>query len=878
MPRLTDIWTLIEVDPRGLLTLLALAVAALALGRLLAGGLRALPVHDWTERGLVWVLVGGIAFSWTGTFLATLGLFRWWAVLLGLIVIVLLARRTLRGDRAGEISAAPLPPTPRLAVWAVLVLLAVALWTFARPAESFFLVDDSAVYTLGGIVLAREGDLMSRVASFWPATAEFARPFYVHNLSGTMSRFYGPFYQYFLAAPALEIGFLPLPKIWSALATWLLGPARATWSTPLFGVLGLATLYGLIRRAVSWQAALLATLLLGISLPQIWFSRYPISDMYAQATMLGGLYLALLARQNRAHTDLARQMAFWSAACLALWSLIRLEAVVLLPLLIIVLLAGWGWKSWSAQGYARTWLAAMALFSAAGWSISIAVNRYYLFDHSLGILNSRMTQRAMYAAVLLLLGSALAYRLRQHFLRSLHRRTGQIGRWLTLAMACVWVGSALAGLGMVFKGDIADSVPGWLAFYLSPLGVWLGIAGILWLTWRQFSDGHDNPELTALLLISGFLLILYSVNPRVAHWQPWGVRRLMPMILPALALGAGALLAWALQLRARRAVWGGRAWLAFGIAVPCLLAQVALEVRAARPILFHRELGGYAAQLQVIAAALPRDALLLFDDGETARGLPHAFELWLGYPSLALQDAPAGSAEVMLDTLIEKAQAENRPVLLVVTDGDLGWFSEKWDFVSRGVQQIEAAVLRPSNGRPPEIEDIVPRSYTMDLYEIVPRSENRAASSFALNASVGSYPYLRDGFYGWDQGAEGRIARWTDGSGSIVLPWPETDLAQPADICLKFALSGGRPESLPATRLTIQVEGVSVYDGALPKDFAPHDVRVVVEQVQNENLDELEVELVSTTWDTSAVGDGRTLGVLFYDLEVLPVAMCPVAQ
>jgi hypothetical protein len=177
MPRLTDIWTLIEVDPRGLLTLLALAVAALALGRLLAGGLRALPVHDWTERGLVWVLVGGIAFSWTGTFLATLGLFRWWAVLLGLIVIVLLARRTLRGDRAGEISAAPLPPTPRLAVWAVLVLLAVALWTFARPAESFFLVDDSAVYTLGGIVLAREGDLMSRSRHSGPQRLSSRDPF-----------------------------------------------------------------------------------------------------------------------------------------------------------------------------------------------------------------------------------------------------------------------------------------------------------------------------------------------------------------------------------------------------------------------------------------------------------------------------------------------------------------------------------------------------------------------------------------------------------------------------------------------------------------------------------------------------------------------------
>ena len=357
MPTLSEVGALAALDWRGVVTLLGILAGLLALGWLLAGRLASLSVHSTGERGLVWLLVGTVGFSWVGVILAALRLFRWWALLLALLGAILVARRVIRDNESGTASSPT--PTPKLAAWAVLAVLGIALWLFARPAQSYFLVDDSAVYTLGGIILARDGSLLTKTGEVLPVTADFARSFYVHNQSGTLSRFYGPFYQYLIGTPELELGFLPLPKVWSALMVWLLGATYATWATPLFGVLGLATLYGFARRTVGWQAALISALLLTVSLPQIWFARYPISEMYAQATLWGAFYLALLARTEHGDRRLARQLAFWSAACLALWSVTRLESVVLLPLLAVVLLVGWGRVAWSQDGHARTWLATL---------------------------------------------------------------------------------------------------------------------------------------------------------------------------------------------------------------------------------------------------------------------------------------------------------------------------------------------------------------------------------------------------------------------------------------------------------------------------------------------------------------------------------------
>ena len=300
---------------------LALLAATIAAGRLLAGSLARVQTHSFLERLLLYWLLGLVALSWVGTILAAMGSFRWWLVLA--MVLLLAAWTAWRNRRPIQAPAAePVPsPTPWPAGLLIIVVLSGAGWLFARPAESYMLTDDSSVYTIAGIVLAREGTLTFEPALFYnyddlSATGDYWDPSAVHpesiwvsrkdylrqfgevEMAGVFSRHYGPFFQWTIARQTLEIGFLPLPKVWIALVTWLFGPGRATWSVPFLGLTAMAGLYGLMRRTLGWPAALGTVLLLVTSLPQIWFSRVPMSEAPTQALLMAGLYLAVLARKQ----------------------------------------------------------------------------------------------------------------------------------------------------------------------------------------------------------------------------------------------------------------------------------------------------------------------------------------------------------------------------------------------------------------------------------------------------------------------------------------------------------------------------------------------------------------------------------------------------
>ena len=240
-----------------------------------------------------------------------------------------------------------------------------------------------------------------------------------------------------------------------------------------------------------------------------------------------------------------------------------------------------------------------------------------------------------------------------------------------------------------------------------------------------------------------------------------------------------------------------------------------------------------------------------------------------------------GEGEVVVDDLIERALSEDRPVYLVITDGDLAWWPERWQFVNQGARRIDTTVVRACVGRPPNATDIFERSFWLDLYDILPTDEGvggQAASRWPkVSTGPGSYPYLRGGFYGWDQGVDGRIARWTRGAGLVVLPWPGDDVAVDVDFCLQIDVAGGRPAEEEAPRLVVEVEGVALFNEALSKDYASRRLTIPVRSLHNQNAPDLEIRLLSGTWNPSEYTehrDQRELGVLLYGIELAPLGEC----
>jgi len=587
-------------------------------------------------------------------------------------------------------------PTPWPALLLVVVLLGGAAWLFARPAESYLLTDDSAVYTLGGIVLAREGKLpfepadiyqfddLSVEGGFWDPAAvqtgdvwlsrkDFLRQFGEIDMAGVFSRHYGPFYQWTLARQTLEIGFLPLPKVWIAFGVWLFGPGRATWATPFLGLTGIAALYGIVRRTLGWKSALAASLLLAVSLPQVWFSRLPISEIPTQALLLAGLYLAIMARHEAADPHAARPLAIWSALGLGSLAILRFEGLPLLAALEVLVWLFWR-RSHMSRDITRLWLGVLTISGLCGFAMSAAVAPYYLFTRAIALLSPSTVRLLAPLLAAMIAGLAAIYSLRRHAPDRFQALATGLERYIAPACAGAWILWGVIALVRIIGSPWGGSLAGWLVQYWTRPGLLLSVLGALALFWSEYRRG-ERPELAAWLGLAAFLLLGFSVSALVTPVHPWAMRRLVPVVMPALAIGIPSLLATVYE-RLPLAFVRGKARQAGGmiarLAAAALLALLAFGIaQRTRPLVLHQERRGLWQGLVAFSQRFPTGAVLLFDDAQVSRRLTQPMELVFGHPSFVLQDSKALRSETpMGDGLIEQALAQGRPVYLVVTQGE----------------------------------------------------------------------------------------------------------------------------------------------------------------------------------------------------------------
>src|SRR3546814_14172786 len=80
----------------------------------------------------------------------------------------------------------------------------------------------------------------------------------------------------------------------------------------------------------------------------------------------------------------------------------------------------------------------------------------------------------------------------------------------------------------------------WLAWYVAPFGLAVGLAGLLWLLVRL--GWARRPEVAVIAgLASIFVTLLLCIwSPSVTPDQPWAMRPFAPVALPGLGLGAAA--------------------------------------------------------------------------------------------------------------------------------------------------------------------------------------------------------------------------------------------------------------------------------------------------------------------------------------------------
>lgn len=493
------------------------------------------------------------------------------------------------GQVVPEGPKAPAGPVRYRSLPALAALLAFA-WSWP-PFETFMAASDSTMYVDAGVHLATTGSytVADTVARELPS--ELAKALFMSVGifdSGPYVRLPGGLLMHARDATTATPAFFPLVSTWSGILTAIGGPALAPTIAPVTMALATWALASFALEALGLAAAVSTVLVFLANFAVWWFGRFTMSEPLTIAFVWAGLVF------------LVRGRSFTAGVMLGIAGVARAETIVFT-------IGAVAWWAVTAPVARRTLL---ALLSGAALAGALAlVGLVASPNHQLSYLRTDLSFAGMqlllrYGAtlsdgralsVLALLplvpawAAVVAARRGRPVVRSVLR--------LLLTVATV----ALAGTYAHFAGG-ADPVRhlGWLATSMSVPGLALALAGgaVVW------TRGGTTGRLAVILV--ALVSVVFVLNPRVGDYQPWAMRRFLPIVLPGLALFAGAAIA---------TIWRApRRGLAVVAALLCV-ATVALQVRSVLAIRHATYFADSLSAVRKVAEAVPADTVLVIDGG-----------------------------------------------------------------------------------------------------------------------------------------------------------------------------------------------------------------------------------------------------------------------
>ena len=722
-------------------------------------------------------------------------------------------------------------------------LVALGMWRFFPPAEYIIGGKDPGTYVNEGILLAQRGTLVydDPLVAAVPAAA---RPLFFST--APHSEHYG---SRFMGFPLLDlergqvVGQFPhLFPASIAMGYGIDGLTGARRVVGLWAVLGLIAVYLAGARLLGSVAAGTAAALLGLHVVEVWFARYPNSEVAMQACLFG----ALLANA-RAHVDGDRFFGPIAAVLLALLLFLRVDAVIAIAAIVVANLLGfvrgeriqWGFVLVLAAGVAAAlpyFLGPMRVYS--GYPKHFVLN--FTVWHQFAVVASA-------AGLALLLSAA--------------RRHPAIASAITGAMPSVLIVTvwALAVYALWFRApagrlalENAHALRMYAAFYVTLPAVIAALVGYALVArpWLQ-----RDP---ALLLTITFFAVFLFYKIRIVPEHFWAARRFLPVILPGTLLLACAAAAWGMRQAGPRRLVSA----AIGGVFVVLLGTS--YVRAARPVTEHVEYAGIIPQLERLAAAVGDDELLLVE-ARDAGSDAHVFGLPLAYiyaRNVLVLSSPRPDARTF-STFLEWARTRYRKVYFL-GGGGTELLSSLWSARAVSSQRFQIPEFESAFNAYPRV--VRQKEFDFGLYELLPPA---AGSGSSFDLDVGIRDDLHVVRFHAKEASDGRTMRWSQRQ-SFVTVTPLPQALREVELVLS---SGGRPEAAAPAEVTISLNdhalgtvrvsgGFRAYTLPIPPDAAAAALA---------SQDTSRLRLVSSVWNPHKVigsGDDRELGVMVDRVQV----------
>ncbi|HTI37929.1 MAG TPA: glycosyltransferase family 39 protein, partial [Vicinamibacterales bacterium] len=584
---------------------------ALVIGWLPGAILLRLPVLDRPRRAALpaeertfWAVIISIALSLALTMM--LGAFGWYSLprLVACDVAVVVVAAAAAGFRLGFGGTARRIGIPALIPIAILLFAGMRFF----PSDEYLIGGkDPGVYMNEGIQIAQRGSLTIRDQTVRSVPASVRNLFFpdYHNPNYYSLRFMG----FFVQNPRTGTVVGQFPHLYPAsiaIGYGLDGLTGARAVVGIWALLGVAALYFLGTQLAGRPAAAAAAFLLSLHVLEVWYAKYPNSEMMMQPLLLSALLAA-----DRAFDRDDRFFGIVAGVLLGMQTALRVEAALGIAAAIAVAAAAFARRRripWSM-------FVPLALLSALGIVYLIEVlpgYAYYPVGFARDWILPPLAAGAVIVAVLLV------------WVRRRESRVARFERWLPRLIAAASVLALAYGwfLRVPRPGTApfdAAALRTYTVFYFSVPVLIAAVAGFILLTTRRF--WHAAATLSTLAIFCAFFFYKIRIVPE--HF--WMGRRLIPLILPGVLLAAShfALVGLRVPGVARRVVTS--------VAGIVFLGLVGAEyARVARPLLSHVEYAGIVPQLERLASRFGDDDLVIAESTNAGTDI-HVLAVPLAY-------------------------------------------------------------------------------------------------------------------------------------------------------------------------------------------------------------------------------------------------------
>ena len=663
----------------------------------------------------------------------------------------------------------------------------------------------------------------------------------------------------------------------------------------LFGfnvLLGLLSLLLVVALGIeifrSRTVGLVASSLLCLNLGQIWLVRSPFSETLAQVLLLAGVWmLALALSRGKGGLGFLSGLAFGLSLMVRIDSVLAILAVSVFLILILT-------RSGPA-GRVGLPVRPVAAGLAIGVAYSLAHVALFAYPYVLSILHNQgvlsfLDRQWGWLLALALLATAAAW--------SSRRLMGSMGAWRErrIPTSASWGNPAtrrgivfvsLSGLLIVafawgyFVRPMMDPganllplapphqgfVPYYdelnlvrLGWYLSPLGLCLGLLGALLALRQVVLKGQVRP-LPLLLLLAAFLLF-YGYKSRAFPDNYWVIRRYAEIAIPAMLLLAGLAMQRLYRTASIHPKLGARSaprrFLLQACGLGVLAAMVATQTVAAWPFFRQAELGGSWTQLAELASRTREADVILFERGRAQEFFLGPLRNLFGQTVLPLAHTRPDPAS--FERVVGEFLAEERRVFLISCEEWTSLDSSKVLFEPRERFHFASHLVERTYERLPEKMQEV--RYSLQIYEVKPRPQ-AGPKPFQALLSHSNFGYASEGFHQAEFGSDGNPYRWSRGDASVELP--EIDGSYPAVLIARLA----RPDIGAATEtpVRIRLNGRDLGEARLSPRF--EDFKFPVGRPRLAAGERNRVEFLSHAYKPSALRGGEDTRDLGFMLDCL---------